>query len=157
MLADGQLTTPAASPFVASRFPTGKRSRDERAQNNPTGNRCTHPHRSAGLPGGSGRPGDGLRSRRGGRFAEINADRAWLPICTIAEDLPPTPFARSRPLLAAGGTITDDYPASLKEAYERFRGESEATDGLPVEGGEAEAAQAAANARFEEAIAQFCD
>ncbi len=88
---------------------------------------------------------------------EINADRARLPICTIAEDLPPTPFARSRPLLAAGGTITDDYPASLKEAYERFRGESEATDGLPVEGGEAEAAQAAANARFEEAIAQFCD
>lgn len=67
-----------------------------------------------------------------------------------------SPSARYGPLLAAGGTLTDDYPAWLRDAYQRFKVESEAAKQLPVEGGQAEAAQAAANALFEEVIGRFC-
>ncbi len=87
---------------------------------------------------------------------KITAGGADLLICTITEDLPVSPFARSRPLLAAGGTISDDYPDPLRDAYDRFRAESQAAKELPVEHGEAETAHAAANARFEEVIHRFC-
>lgn len=85
-----------------------------------------------------------------------NAGEGALPICGFVADLPIDPFRRSGALSAAGGTITDSYPASVKDAYERFKAESDAAFDQLGQGGDAESAQAAANARFEQAIDEVC-
>ncbi len=88
--------------------------------------------------------------------AEANAGEGSLAVCPIVSDLPVDPFARAGALSALGGTITDSYPALVKDAYERFKAESDAVFGQLGQGEDAELAQVAANDRFEQALDEVC-
>ena len=79
-------------------------------------------------------------------------------ICTMTEDLSIDTFSRAGSLSAAGSMITDSDPQALKDAYITYQEESDAVNDVPLEDytDEAEPMQAAANAKFEAAIAEVC-